>query len=261
MRFLGHPDRDMFLDADVCFISDDTISAAQCSDPPARRLTAYAMLRPMTTRLFGLVAATSTVAVLVAGCGGSDDSGKGGGQASSSQAAESTKSASQIMADMQKVTGAASSVHAQGTINGQQLNLVLTRDGKSGGTVGTAANPQKIVVLSASEVYGATKQSNMKFVRLDQSDARTVAQTYAMSALVTKVLTPSGAVNKNGTATVGGQKVVVLKSAKTGGILDIADDAAHPYPVRLTNARAGQLNYSKWNQPAKITAPPTVPGS
>jgi hypothetical protein len=213
------------------------------------------------------MAATSTVAILLAGCGGGSDgdsSSGGGGTTKSSNttgAAESAKSASQIMADVQKVTAAASSVQVQGVINGQQLNLVLTRDGKSGGTVGTASDPQKIVVMSPSEVYGATKESNMKFVRLDQSDAQKVAQTYVMSALVTTVLTPTGAVNKTGTDTVNGQKVVVLKSAKTGGTLDIVDDAAHPYPIRLTNANAGQLNYSKWNQPATITAPPTVPGS
>lgn len=224
---------------------------------------AYAIIRPMTMRLFGLIAATSTVAVLLAGCGGgSDDSStSGGGKSPTSQGAESARSASQIMADVQKVTGAASSVQVQGTINGQQLNLVLTKDGKSGGTVGTAGDPQKIVVLSPSEVYGATKQSSMKFVRLDQSDAQKVAQTYVMSALVTTVLQPTGTVNKTGSDTVNGQKVVVLKSAKTGGTLDIADDAAHPYPIRLTNANAGQINYSKWNQPATITAPPTVPGS
>jgi hypothetical protein len=209
--------------------------------------------------LFGLVAAMSTAAVLLAGCGGgSDDSS---GKSPISQGAESAKSASQIIADVQKVAGAASSVQVQGTINGQQLNLVLTKDGKSGGSVGTASDPQKIIVLSPSQVYGATKQSNMKFVRLDQSDAQKVAQTYVMSALVTTALTPSGAINKTGSDTVNGQKVVVLKSAKTGGTLDIADDAAHPYPIRLTNANAGQINYSKWNQPATITAPPTVPGS
>ena len=70
-----------------------------------------------------------------------------------------------------------------------------------------------------------------------------------------------------GTDTVAGQTAVALTPAGGAGLLYVADDAAHPYPLKVqtsasggsgaatNNGPIGTLTFTEWNSHAVISAP------
>jgi len=61
-----------------------------------------------------------------------------------------------------------------------------------------------------------------------------------------------------GTETLNGNAAVKLKPQTGPGILYIADDAEHPYPLRIDDAANGKgtITFSDWGADVTIAAPP-----
>jgi hypothetical protein len=189
-------------------------------------------------------------AVLVAGCGGGGSGSKG----------EQSKSADEIVADAQKAAKSAKAVHVSGKIvlrgTPLLLDLHLVRNvgavgemGLKGGTVRLVRVGPK-VYMNGNDAFWAVPTSSSQitpFVRLTDIDQ-----------LFGGTISSHDKIEKAGTTTYKGRKVIALKEqASSGGTLYIAASGA-PYPVAIVSPNAGSegsVGFDQWNKTVAISAP------
>jgi hypothetical protein len=225
------------------------------------------VLRPRR-RILAAVLAASLAALGVSACGGS------GSGAQASFANESAKPAKQILADVQSVVAAATSVHLRGRVGGKtpaEIDLHLYRTGGSGqvsskGLAFKVTRLGKAVYLTGNEGFyrGFTNTAGVRlldgrWLKVPVSNTRFAAFTGLtdMAGLLGQVLKPSGSVTKLGMRTVAGVRVIGLRDAGNGGTLYVAASGV-PYPIEVVNtgANAGTVRFDHWNQHITLHAPP-----
>ena len=220
--------------------------------------------RSLATRS-GLALAALAASALLGACGGSASTAS---PATSSSAASGIdqKTGPEISAAAQKAALAAKSVHVKGKAGTTEIELSIDDSGAVG-TVGIPGGKVDLVrvgpkywikaeaafwVKSGVPAATATKL-NGKFVDVSAQSAQfegfaSVQKFFGTTSQGTKA-------TKGETSTVNGVKVIALKDTD-GSTLFVALEG-DPFPIRITNtgANGGQLDFSDWNVPVKVTAP------
>jgi hypothetical protein len=217
---------------------------------------------------YASVTAAAAVALMAGACGGG-----------SSLASETP---SQVLAAAVSATKSATSYEISGSgsftsgVSGFDLKVAGTSiDGSfvmSGATIDLAEVSGNIYVKAPASFYAAAGASATQSALLAAGWVEiTSGSSYAgdFSSLsnftdISSQLSAAGTVTSDGTGTVNGQSVVLIKNA-SGTVLAVASSGtAYPVQVKETGANAGTYNLSNWNSIATITAPPnplTIPSS
>jgi hypothetical protein len=206
------------------------------------------------------------LALLVAGCG------RGGGSNG-----EESKSANQIATDAQNAARSAKAVHVYGKIvlrgTPLLLDLHLVRKvgavgemGLKGGTVRLARVGSKIYMNGDSTfwaAYGGPAAGRLyanRWLQIPTSSSQITpfVRLTEIDQLFGDTIGAHGKIEKNGTTTYRGRKVVALKeSGGSGGTLYIAA-SGKPYPVAILSPNAGaqgSVSFDGWNRPVPISTP------
>lgn len=198
-------------------------------------------------------ALTGLLAVLlgVAACGG----GK----------RESDKPADQILHDAQVAADNASSVHIVGEVlrgsTRAKLDLLLAGNGDGREQITTAGHTIEIVkVGQVVFVRGIPGLSGTGYRRLPLADPRgaQLARAVDKKVVFDQLINAKDTVTIVGRETVNGSAAVKLKPQAGPGILYIADDAEHPYPLRIDSTASGEsaVSFSDWDADVTIKPPP-----
>lgn len=199
------------------------------------------------------VAAALAALLVCAGCG----------------AGEAGRPAAQILADAQAAARAADSVHISGTVGHgtggtAAIDLVLTSSGDGREQItGAGENIDLIKVGGFLYVKGLTAGGYQRLSVTDPRAAPLVAQL-DKKAVFDQLIKSGDAVSVTGADPVGGQAAVKITPSAGVGALYVADDAAHPYPLKVetttTDAArggmAGALLFTDWNAHTVISPPP-----
>jgi hypothetical protein len=178
---------------------------------------------------------------------------------------ESGKPAGQILSDAQAAAEKASSVHIMGDVTRggarAKLDLLLASNGDGREQLTTAGRRIEIVkVGQVLYVRGIPGLSGAGYRRLSLSDPRAapLARAVDKKAVFTKLINAKDPVTSIGTETVNGRATVKLKPRTGPGILYVADDAAHHYPLRIDGTANGQgaIIFSDWDADVTIPTPP-----
>jgi hypothetical protein len=216
-------------------------------------------LRVLTRAICALLA-TGTLAA----CGGSGGSGSG----------LAAKGANTIVEEANNAIAQASSVHVAGSISSDSvpltldLNLVSGKGGRGqlseGGLAFHVITVGPSVYIQGSQAFwthyagpAVARSLDGKWLRAPASGQfAPIAALTNMQLLFGKVLLSHGALEKVGTTTVNGQKVVGVRDSKAGGILYVAA-TGRPYPVEVVKrgAGAGRIVFDRINQPVDLTPP------
>jgi hypothetical protein len=204
-------------------------------------------------------------AVLVAGCGGGSSS------------SEQSKPAERIATDAQKAARSAGAVHVSGSIveRGARLSLDLHlvrntgavgRMGLKGGTIKLVRVGSKVYMNGNTAfwaAYGGPAAAQLyanRWLTIPTSSAQ-IAPFVALTdidKLFGGAVGSHGKIEKDGTITYRGHKVIVLKEAGgAGGTLYVAASGT-PYPLALLGPGAGAqgtLAFDQWNRKVPISAP------
>ena len=206
------------------------------------------------------------VVLAAAGCAGS-----GGG--------ESAKPAAQILSDAEAAAQAADSVHISGTVAQgggaapgaatATINLVLTSSGDGREQInGAGQNIDLIKVGQVLYLKGLTAPgANAGYQRLAVTDPRAAPLVAQLDkkTVFDQLVKSGSAPSITGKDTVAGQAAVKISPGGGVGVLYVADDPAHPYPLKVETAPAGgaapagpagALMFTDWNAHTTITAPP-----
>ena len=195
---------------------------------------------------------------------------------------EAGRPAAQILADAQAAARAADSVHISGTVahgttaggpaGTATIDLLLTSSGDGREQItGAGQNIDLIKVGSVLYVKGLTSGGAPgAYQRLGLSDPRAapLAAQLDKKSVFDQLIKTGDAASVTGSDTVGGQAAVKITPAGGVGTLYVADDAAHPYPLKVETAAAGTgqagvagaLLFTDWNAHTVI-APPAGAGS
>jgi hypothetical protein len=206
-------------------------------------------------------------AVLVAGCGGGGSGSKG----------EQSKSADEIVADAQKAAKSAKAVHVSGKIvlrgTPLLLDLHLVRNvgavgemGLKGGTVRLVRVGPK-VYMNGNDAFWAAYggpavarlySNRWLTVPTSSSQITPFVRLTDIDQLFGGTISSHDKIEKAGTTTYKGRKVIALKEqASSGGTLYIAASGA-PYPVAIVSPNAGSegsVGFDQWNKTVAISAP------
>lgn len=194
----------------------------------------------------GLVA----LLLAVAACGG-------GGR-------ESGKPANQILTDAQAAAENASSVHIVGNVNHGgtrgKLDLLLANNGDGRERIITAGHTVEIIkVGQVLYVRGIPGMSGVGYRRLSLSDPRVapLARAVDKKTVFMQLIKSKDPVTIIGVETIGDSSAVKLKPQTGPGILYVADDAEHPYPLRIDSGANGQgtITFSDWGADVTIPTP------
>ena len=213
------------------------------------------------------------VVMLAAGCGSGSS-----GSSSPAGNGESSKTAPQILSDVQAAVTRTRDVHVYGSVphgpgSSIQLNLHM-RHGSGSGTMVMDSNPVRLirignaVYMKAGPKFWQNYGSSQAVIQLLQNrwfkfsatDARYAGMARLLDEawLIQAVLKPSHGVVKVGTRMFHGQQVVVLRDTgdSAGGELYVATTGA-PYPVALLDpTKHAVLRFDSWNQTFPLLAPP-----
>jgi hypothetical protein len=205
--------------------------------------------------------------LLVAGCGGGGSSSK----------SEQSKSADEIVSDAQKAAKSAKAVHVSGKIflrgTPLVLDLHLVRDvgavgtmGLKGGTVRLVRVGPKVYMNGNSAFWAAyggpavarLYSNRWLTVPTSSSQITPFVRLTDIDQLFGGTIGAHGKIEKDGTTTYKGQKVIALKEqGSSGGTLYIAASGT-PYPVAIVSPNAGSegsVGFDQWNKSVAITAP------
>jgi len=206
-----------------------------------------------------------TTLLLVAGCAG-------GG-------AESGKPAAQILRDAQAAAQAADSVHITGTVargtDTAHIDLVLASSGDGREQItGAGQNIDLIKVGQTLYLKGlAAPGAAAGYQRLSTQSrqAMPLAAQLDKNAVFAQLIKAGDAPSIIGTDTIAGQPAVKLAPSAGAGVLYVADDAAHPYPLEVQTSTpagattgtaaagpSGGLMFTDWNAHAVISPPPSI---
>lgn len=188
---------------------------------------------------------------------------------------EASKTPAQVIADIQKATAGATSVHFAGTINapGSKIGLDLNIERGVGGAGRISENNLVFdIVRVGNKVYlrgndAFYKQyagaSGVKLFHGKWLEFPTTSKGMSSFLLFTDIdqlfgglLSNHGKLHNDGVKTYDGQKVVVLHDTAKGGDLYVA--ASGPaYPVAITPAKAsaGLVTFDGWNKKFSIAVP------
>lgn len=189
-------------------------------------------------------------------------------------ARESGKPAATILRDAQAAAQAAGSVHIHGTVahggDTAQLDLLLTAAGDGRERITGAGPGQTIDVIKVgSTVYVQGLGGSGGYRRLSARDpqAAPLVGQLDMTTVFTQLIRSGDSPRISGAAPVAGTPAVQLVPAADAGVVSVADDAAHPYPLQVTSGPApgasgasGTLQFTEWDTPTTIT-PPSDGGS
>jgi hypothetical protein len=225
--------------------------------------------RPLAATVLG-----GMILALLVGCGSSDN-----GIAS--------KSAAEILAASKTAVQNASSVtikskSAQGPIAIADIQLRLTKNG--GQVMGTILGSSFEVLRTGNTVYlkepslykdlGVTRHVSLETwvkapangqlqgaTATGRTHLRNEAAFTNLAYEATRLMTPSGKLEKGKTTRIEGQPVIELK-ARTGnwGTRLYIKTTGEPYPVKLekTGEEIGKTTFTAWNAPLTIHAPPSA---
>lgn len=214
----------------------------------------------MRTRQTILIALAAIGALGVAGCGG------GGGEAG--------KPPAQILRDAQAAAQAADSVHIFGTVvrgaGVATIDLVLTSAGDGREQITGAGESIDLVKVGPTLwVKGLTAPDSVGagYQRLAADDPRAaqLAGQLDKKSVFAQLIKEGDTPSVTGTETVGGQPAVALTPGAGTGVLYVADDAAHPYPLKVQAGApaapaeqpgpTGALTFTEWDTHAVISPP------
>jgi hypothetical protein len=212
------------------------------------------------------VAVPSLVLVLVlAACGGSSPSG------------EASKPATQIVADAVKTAKTALSVHMSGSIPGPTgslaVDLRVAKPSSATGKIVLEGSTVKLV-RSGDTVYvngdrgfwtkllGAAAATRFAGHWLktsaSQSNFSGFARLTDINQFFNGVVQSHGTLEKKGTTTYKGQKVLaIVDTGKNGGTFYVAAQGK-PYPVAIlggSGTKRGAIRFTDWNQKVAVNPP------
>ena len=216
-------------------------------------------------RIQALAAATCTLltAGLVSACGGN---GSGNGVAD--------KPANTIVREANNAISHANSVHVAGSISSSNVPLTLDLrlvSGKGGrGRLSEGGLSFRVITVGQSVYIQGTpafwshfagptvaRTLDNKWLKAPASGQfASIAALTNMQLLFGKVLLSHGALEKVGTTTVNGQKVVGVRDSKAGGILYVAT-TGRPYPVEVVKrgTGAGRIVFDRVNETVHLSPP------
>jgi hypothetical protein len=206
------------------------------------------------------------LAAMLAGCGG--------GSSSSSENGVASKSPADIVAAAKAAADAAASVHLAGAVNeGTPLSLDLELLSGKGGRGRITQNGLSFeLVTFAGTVYikgspefyrhiggpAAAQLFQGKWLKAPASSGEfaSITSLTDLRKLLDTTLASHGTLANGGTATVKGQKAVVVKDVSKGGRLYVATTGT-PFPLEIARggASGGSIVFDRWNQAVTITPP------
>ncbi|RBY96958.1 hypothetical protein DQ237_04965 [Blastococcus sp. TF02-8] len=216
-------------------------------------------------------------ALLLAGCGGSDESDKGAASSSSSESGSelSQKKASEVVDASFTALENAGAVHVSGSVEEggvvQELDMQFQGEDASGSiTMGGVAVQLVLVggqayVQAPAEFWTSSGVPEEFSAQLDGQwvlmppEAAQEFGSLTLSGLV-DTLRSSGGDSVRGKVTsdeVDGEKVVVVTQAD-GSSLTALDDEENPYPVRIEDKgdEPATVEFSGFGETTQIVAPP-----
>lgn len=216
-----------------------------------------------TRKLFTTISAVCLTAATLAGCGSSSTNGV------------ESKSPAEIVSAAQKAAEEAKSVHvtgsvssagtklainlkilqgtgAEGTISEGPLSFDLIRVGDSVYLKGSAAFYEHFAGGEAAKLL----QGRWLKAPATRGEFAPLGSLTDIPQLLTTVIGQHGSLQKRGTSTVDGKKVVAVRDANTGGVLYVAT-TGKPYPIQLTKTggTGGKVTFESWGAPVSIAAP------
>jgi hypothetical protein len=220
-----------------------------------------------SSRSFAAALLATLVVAALSGCGGS------GGSSAAAPPSESTKSAAQILLDVQSAVRKAKSVHLRGQVTGTSALALDLRIGPDGGAGTVSTNGlsfqltriEHAAYFSGSPAFyrhftnaAAAQLLKGRWLKVPASDSRFEAfsRLTDLHALLGSILTPKGTVAKTGARTLNGVAVVGLRDSAGHGTLYVAA-AGTPYPVEIvqTGARPGLVHFDHWDAPVSLHRP------
>jgi hypothetical protein len=198
--------------------------------------------------------------LVLAACGGS--SGEG------------SKSAKQIVQDAVKTAQAAHSVRMSGSIPGPLVvDLQVAKPSSATGTVSLQGTNVKLVRIG-NTVYvngdrafwtrflgaAAAKRYAGRWLKTSasQSSFAGIARLTDINQFFNGTTASRGTLEKKGTTTYNGQKVIAIVDNGKGGATFYVAASGKPYPVAIvggTGSKAGAIRFSDWNQPVSVSPP------
>lgn len=217
-----------------------------------------------------------TVALLVAGCGGSG--GSPAGSTNSSGNGEASKSGKQVLTDAVQAAKDASSFRMSGDVNtgSQQIGLDLTIVKGKGATGSMTLKGQKVDLMIVGT--NAYMKADAAFWRqFGGSSGSTIAQLvagkwfkfpttnpqfgalaeFANSSVLDGLASTTGTITNKGATTYHGENVVALDGGRENGTLYVAGTGT-PYPVAIAKtggSSGGAIVFDNWNESVTLTAP------
>ena len=221
------------------------------------------------------VLVTLTLGVGAAACSSSPASNSSGSGGSGASNGEAAKTATQILADAQKATGAASSVHIAGSFKSGSdtvaLDFVAT-PARSGGsftdngatldlvTAGTnvylKGSAASFTKLAGSSAAGRLLGDRWLQTTTSNADFGSFGQLFDLKQLVQQIK-PQGAIRKGATTTVGGQGAITLIDTSDSSQLLVATTGP-AYILEITNnsSAKGTVAFDQYGR-ASAPAVPT----
>jgi hypothetical protein len=234
-------------------------------------------VRPIRT---AVVAASTALLALLAGCGTENsNAGSGGSQQPASNGVEN-KPVNEILSSAKAALSKASSVHIKGSAkeDGDTFEIDMSVRGTDGGTGSITVEGKKVeLIRSGKAVYmkgdddfwttfanaEAAKLLSGKWLKGTTEDPKLkdLASFTDLSTLAAQFLKPGGTLTKDQKKTVNGTAAIGLKDAsKDGGILYVAT-TGEPYPLQLVPTEAGQegqVDFLDYGKPVDLKEPPAA---
>ena len=213
----------------------------------------------------GLACWLAIVAVLLAGCGG--------GKKSLPDNGVSSMTAQQILVQMEKAVGNATSVHVTGgggtESSAISLDLQLVAGKGGAGHVESGGFSFDLVKTGGKLYVKADKAFLTKYagkaapllegkwfvVTAKTADFTTFTSFTDLVQLTNGIVSSAGTVTKGSTSKIDGQPAIGITSSK-GGTLYVATTGP-AYPLELQPATgSGGIKFTDWDEPVTLTAPP-----
>ena len=214
-----------------------------------------------------LIAVSLLLLVLAAltGCGKSGSSGND----------ITSKSAEEIVKESKAAADAATAVHVSGSLKSGgapvTLDLSLVAEKGAQGEISQNGASFKLILvgdtayISGSPAFyrslggsAAAQLFKGKWLKASATSGEFASfkQLADMRQLIDTTLAAHGTLVKGATTTVNGQPVIGITDSTKDGTLYVAT-TGKPYPLQIAKggSESGTITFSKWNQPATITAP------
>lgn len=211
-------------------------------------------------RVLPAALAAAALCASAAACS-SSVSGQGSFGAGSSGTPIAGRSAHEILDSAQQVSASARSVRMKGVDyeSGTKytVDLRIAGDKTCKGTVAIGSeSATNLVIVDGTLYYSTDKGKSYKKGDSDASASK-VAIMFCSRKALAEILKPAAGVQKKGTGTVDGQKIVTV--IKDGAQLAIKDDSGSPFLVDFTDPSKDKsdLHFSDWNQPVSVHKPST----